>query len=66
MVDNTNPVSQFHPYQPVRDVPASERPSSGLKDTVNKARDWGRQNPGTLLGGLAAAAIGIGLMRRMR
>lgn len=74
MVDDTNPIRQFHPYQPMRDVPASERPRSGLRGVVDRARsidtaalrDWGRAHPGTLLGGLAGAAIGIGLMRRMR
>jgi len=78
MIDNTNPINQFHPYQPVTDVPASERPASGLRGmlnkarsfdvngSVNRARDWGRQNPGALLGGIAGAAIALGLMRKMR
>lgn len=66
MVDNTNPIRQFHPYQAMRDVPASERQAGAAKTNVDKIRDWGRAHPGTLLGGLAGAAIGFGVMRRMR
>lgn len=29
MIDNTNPTSQFHPYQPPDAIPVSERPKSG-------------------------------------
>jgi hypothetical protein len=29
MIDNTNPTSQFHPYQPQDAIPASERQKSG-------------------------------------
>ncbi len=29
MVDNVNPTSQFHPYQPQDAVPMAERPKSG-------------------------------------
>jgi hypothetical protein len=74
MVDNVNPNSQFHPYQPVNDTPAVDRmkPSGldlgGMRDTLNgslgKVRDYAKTNPGVVLGGLAALAIGAGLMRR--
>jgi len=71
MVDNTNPNSQFHPYQPVNDTPASERAQNalgGIGDTLNgslgKVRDYARSKPGVVLGGLAALAIGAGLMRK--
>ena len=74
MVDNTNPNSQFHPYQPMDATPVSERPVSGLGSimkkigiddrSVEKARGFAQKNPGMLLGGLAALAIGMGLMRR--
>ena len=68
MIDNVNPSSQFHPYQPVNDTPASERRQGGLSDTLNgslnKVRDYARSNPGVILGGLAALAIGAGLMRK--
>ena len=37
MVDNVNPTSQFHPYQPVTDTPASERPQ-GLCDAPAQRR----------------------------
>jgi len=30
MVDQTNPINQFHPYQAPTATPASQRPSSGL------------------------------------
>ena len=45
--------------------------SSSLKnvnvnDSVNKARDYARRNPALVLGGLAAAVIGMGMMRGRR
>lgn len=74
MVDNVNPNSQFHPYQPVTDTPAAERMKSsgldlgGMRDTLSgslgKVRDYAKTNPGVVLGGLAALAIGAGLMRK--
>jgi len=77
MVDKLNPTNQFHPYQPADATPVSERPvSSGfsaisdmlkgvdVRSQVNKARDLARSNPAIALGGLAAAAIGLGLMRK--
>jgi hypothetical protein len=36
MVDKLNPNSQFHPYQPVNDMPASERPTGGLGSILSK------------------------------
>jgi hypothetical protein len=76
MVDNINPTSQFHPYQPVNDVPNVDRQSSGLggmmnkmgsidmNESLGKLRTYVQANPGKVLGGLAAVAIGLGLMRR--
>jgi hypothetical protein len=84
MVDNVNPTTQFHPYQPQTDTPASERVSSGVlgdmlrkvgldrsklsnmdvRGQLGKARSMARDNGGRVLGGLAALAIGAGLMRR--
>jgi hypothetical protein len=73
MVDNVNPNSQFHPYQPMDATPHSEEPRSGLsgmlknidvRQSVEKARSLAQKNPGMVLGGLAALAIGAGLMRR--
>ena len=65
MVDNVNPNSQFHPYQPMRDIPAAEREparfSSVLNGSLLKVRDYARSNPGVVLGGLAALLIGAGL-----
>ena len=91
MVDNVNPTSQFHPYQPTDAVPQSERPTtSGLggllsklgldeskigalggnlknvnvRGQLDKARSMAQKNPSLVLGGLAALAIGAGLLRR--
>ena len=76
MVDNVNPTNQFHPYQPVHDIPVAEREPGGLggmmnkvglidmNDTLGKLRAFAQANPGKVLGGLAAVAIGLGLMRR--
>ncbi|MCU1228461.1 MAG: hypothetical protein JWO97_1345 [Acidobacteria bacterium] len=79
MVDNMNPNSQFHPYQPETSTPAIEKTPAGLssilqrfgqnvdvKGSVEKARGYARANPGMVLGGLAAAVIGAGLMRGRR
>lgn len=80
MVDNVNPTSQFHPYQPPDAVPQSERqPVGGLRGilgnsmknvdlngSLNKARTYARNNSGMVLGGLAALVIGAGLLRSRR
>jgi hypothetical protein len=89
MVDNVNPTSQFHPYQPQDAIPVADRPKpsglggilsglgidqskigalgSSLKNVdLNKARTYARNNGGMVLGGLAALAIGAGLLRRRR
>lgn len=91
MVDNVNPNTQFHPYQPQDAIPqtgisrptgfrgmlnrvgidqskinAMGAPFSGLHVSGgwNKVRGAAQKNPSLLLGGLAALAIGAGLMRR--
>jgi len=86
MIDNTNPTSQFHPYQPQDAIPVSERPKQGglsgvlsrlgidpskMSSSLNsvnvaKARTMARNNGGLVLGGLAALAIGAGLLRGRR
>lgn len=68
MVDNVNPNSQFHPYQPMNDTPAAERMKNALPSGLglDKFREYARSKPGVVLGGLAALAIGAGLMRRRR
>lgn len=76
MVDNTNPTNQFHPYQPSTAVPHTEKPTGGLGDILNRvglnnqsvtnARGWAQKNPSKVLGGLAALAIGLGMMRGRR
>jgi len=76
MVDNLNPTNQFHPYQPMDDTPQSERSESGLaamvkklrsadvNESLGKLRGYARANPAKVLGGLAAVAIGFGLLRK--
>ena len=89
MVDNMNPTSQFHPYQPQDAMPQTGRTSglggilsklgidqskigawgNGLNNVdvrggIEKARGVARNNPGMVLGGLAALAIGMGMMRK--
>ena len=91
MVDNVNPTSQFHPYQPQDATPHADRVSqSGLggilsklgidqskigalggnlknvdvRGQLDRARGMAQKNPSLVLGGLAALAIGAGLMRR--
>ncbi|HET8774201.1 MAG TPA: hypothetical protein VFP80_10435 [Thermoanaerobaculia bacterium] len=91
MVDNVNPTSQFHPYQPQDATPQSERPVQGglggllsklgidpskigamggnlknvdVRGQLDRARGMAQKNPGMVLGGLAALAIGAGLMRK--
>jgi hypothetical protein len=69
MVDNLNPTSQFHPYQPMDDVPQSERivkklGSADVNDFLGKLRSYVQANPGKILGGLAAVVIGLGLLRK--
>ena len=95
MVDNVNPTSQFHPYQPETSTPQTGSPSMGsmsgglggilsklgidqskfgglggalnntnLRGGLNNVRAKAQANPGMVLGGLAALAIGAGLMRK--
>lgn len=90
MVDNTNPTSQFHPYQPESSTPQTGSGTStgfggilgklgidsskigalrgglggGLNSGLGKVRSTAQTNPGMVLGGLAALAIGAGLLRR--
>ena len=37
-----------------------------VNETVGKARSWAQANPAKVLGGLAAVAIGLGMMRGRR
>ncbi len=93
MVDNMNPTSQFHPYQPPDATPQAERSSQSLggiggvlgklgidqskidalgrnfenvdvRGRLERARGMAQRNPSLVLGGLAALAIGAGLMRK--
>jgi len=64
MVDKLNPTNQFHPYQPADAIPHSEEVSNNTSSMFSKVRDYARSNPVVALGSLAAAAIGLGLLRR--
>jgi hypothetical protein len=94
MVDNVNPTSQFHPYQPQDATPQTGSSSSSwqgglggilsklgidqskigamggnlknvdVRGQLDKARGMAQKNPSLVLGGLAALAIGAGLMRK--
>jgi hypothetical protein len=94
MVDNMNPTSQFHPYQPQDAVPQADHVSGStqtglggilsklgidqskigalggnlknmdMRGQLNNARGMAQKNPGLVLGGLAALAIGAGLLRK--
>jgi hypothetical protein len=82
MVDNSNPTSQFHPYQPQTATPQSEKleqasttglgglmknlGNGGVNGVLGRARTAARANPSMVLGGLAALAIGAGLLRGRR
>lgn len=75
MIDNVNPNSQFHPYVAPDAIPQTGNPpaaTSGLggilskinAGQLNNLRGMAGKNPGLVLGGLAALAIGAGLMRK--
>ncbi len=92
MVDNVNPTSQFHPYQPQDATPHTGNTSTlgglggilsklgidqskigalggnlrnvDVRGQLGRARGMAQKNPSLVLGGLAALAIGAGLMRR--
>jgi len=66
MTDKLNPTSQFHPYQPMDATPVSERATTGFQDMRNKVQSLAASRPGMVLGGLAAAAIGLGMLRGRR
>lgn len=50
MVDNTNPTSQFHPYQPQDAVPVSERSTGALSGGLNSILNKVGLNSGSLSG----------------
>jgi len=58
MVDNLNPVSQFHPYQRPTAVPQSERPAT----TLQTVRSFARSNPVAVIAACAALVLGTSLL----
>ncbi len=77
MTDAASPTTQFHPYQPPTATPVSERPSSALgrgmtrvgvdpakmRSAAERGRAYARRHPARILGGIALAVIGAGLLR---
>jgi hypothetical protein len=47
-------------------IDSSKLGNIDMKSGVDKVRSMARSNPGAVLGGLAAVAIGAGLMRKMK
>lgn len=70
MSDNLNRISDFQSSQPTSVNSGSRIAPADLKNSFNagfgKVREMARANPAKFLGGLAALAIGAGLMRRGR
>ena len=62
LVDKLNPTNQFHPYQHADAIPHSE--AADQPSMFAKVRDYASSNPVVALGGLAAVAIGVGLLMR--
>lgn len=58
MVDNLNPVSQFHPYQRPTAVPQSERPLT----TLQTVRSFARSNPAAIIAACAVLVLGTTLV----
>ena len=58
MMDNLNPVSQFHPYQRPTAVPQSERPET----TLQTVRSFARANPVAVIVACAALVLGTSLL----
>lgn len=77
MTDTASPTTQFHPYQPPTATPVAERPTSAIgrsltrvgvdpakvRSATERGRAYARRHPGRVLGGLALAVIGAGLLR---
>jgi hypothetical protein len=77
MTDRVSPTTQFHPYQAPDATPVADREDGAIgsmmkraglnparvQSAIERGRTWARRHPGRLLGGLAIAVIGAGLMR---
>ena len=58
MLDNLNPVSQFHPYQRPTAVPQSERPVTPMQNV----RRFARSNPAAVIATCVALVLGTTLV----
>jgi hypothetical protein len=77
MTDTTSPTTQFHPYQPPDATPVAERPANlfgrnlsrlgvdpaKMRSATERGRAYAKRHPGRVLGGMALAVIGAGLLR---
>jgi hypothetical protein len=77
MKDNVSPTTQFHPYQPPDAQPVADRQRGAIgsameragvspariESAIERGRTWARRHPGRLLGAMALAVIGAGLLR---
>lgn len=77
MTDTASPTAQFHPYQPPEATPVSERPTTAIgrgltrvgadpakmRSAAERGRAYAKRHPGRILGGMALAVIGAGLLR---
>jgi hypothetical protein len=77
MTDTASPTTQFHPYQPPEATPVSERPTSAvgrgltrvgadpakMRSAAERGRAYAKRHPGRILGAMALAVIGAGLLR---
>jgi hypothetical protein len=77
MTDSASPTTQFHPYQAPEATPVAERPTNAIgrnltrvgvdpakmRSAAERGRAYARRHPGRILGGMALAVIGAGLLR---
>lgn len=66
MIDNVNHTSDFQVDDSQRSTSSADQWKNNVSAKVNQFRDYARANPSKVLGGLAALAIGAGLMRGRR
>jgi len=65
-LNRSNDFREAEPQQPSRSSAMADQWKSNLNTGFGKVRDYARSNPSKFLGGLAALAIGAGLMRGRR
>lgn len=77
MTDTTSPTTQFHSYQPPTATPVAERPTNvigrgmtrvgvdpaKMRSAAERGRAYAKRHPGRILGAMALAVIGAGILR---